>query len=86
MSVQNGIEFLVRTARADGGWDERLATGTGFPGVFYLTYHVYRNAFPLLALAEYRKAHQKADAGPTRMARAAAASGNAAREGREAMQ
>jgi len=86
VSVQNGIEFLVRTERADGGWDERLATGTGFPGVFYLTYHVYRNAFPLLALAEYRKAHQKADAGPTRMARAAAASGNAAREGREAMQ
>jgi squalene-hopene/tetraprenyl-beta-curcumene cyclase len=57
LSVQKGIEYLARTQRADGAWDEALATGTGFPGVFYLTYHLYRNAFPLLALAEYRKAH-----------------------------
>ncbi len=56
LSVQNGIEYLVRTGRPGGGWDEHLATGTGFPGVFYLTYHLYRDAFPLLALAEYLKA------------------------------
>jgi squalene-hopene/tetraprenyl-beta-curcumene cyclase len=58
LSVQKGIEYLVRTERADGGWDEPLATGTGFPGVFYLTYHLYRDAFPLLALAEYLKARE----------------------------
>jgi len=61
-SVQNGIEYLVAAQREDGGWDEPLATGTGFPGVFYLTYHMYRQAFPLLALSEYRKARNGAGA------------------------
>jgi squalene-hopene/tetraprenyl-beta-curcumene cyclase len=46
----DGIEYLIRTQRADGTWSEELATGTGFPKVFYLTYHLYRNSFPLLAL------------------------------------
>ena len=27
-----------------------LATGTGFPKVFYLNYHLYKDYFPLLAL------------------------------------
>jgi len=54
-SVRKGIEYLVNTQREDGGWDETLATGTGFPRVFYLTYHLYRHAFPLLALADYEK-------------------------------
>ncbi len=35
-SLQKGIEYLIETQRADGGWDEELSTGTGFPGVFYL--------------------------------------------------
>jgi squalene-hopene/tetraprenyl-beta-curcumene cyclase len=46
----------METQRADGGWDEELSTGTGFPRVFYLQYHLYRNSFPVLALAAYRKA------------------------------
>ena len=54
-SVQRGIEYLIETQRADGTWTEDLATGTGFPGVFYLTYHSYRQSFPLLALATYLK-------------------------------
>jgi squalene-hopene/tetraprenyl-beta-curcumene cyclase len=58
LSVQKGIEYLLRTQRADGSWHEELATGTGFPGVFYLTYHLYRQAFPLLALAAYLKARK----------------------------
>ena len=32
-----------------------LSTGTGFPKVFYLTYHLYRNSFPLLALGGFVK-------------------------------
>jgi squalene-hopene/tetraprenyl-beta-curcumene cyclase len=59
LSVQKGIEYLLAHQRADGGWDEHLATGTGFPKVFYLTYHLYRHAFPLLALAEYAKAGEQ---------------------------
>lgn len=55
LSVRKGIEHLIETQRADGTWDEELATGTGFPKVFYLTYHYYRNSFPLLALASYLK-------------------------------
>jgi squalene-hopene/tetraprenyl-beta-curcumene cyclase len=54
-SLHKGIEYLVSTQRADGGWDEELSTGTGFPRVFYLQYHLYRNSFPVLALATYRK-------------------------------
>jgi squalene-hopene/tetraprenyl-beta-curcumene cyclase len=50
-SLESGIEYLLETQRADGGWDEELATGTGFPRVFYLNYHLYKDYFPLLALA-----------------------------------
>ena len=55
-SLHKGIEYLVETQRSEGGWDEDLSTGTGFPGVFYLQYHLYRHSFPVLALAAYRKA------------------------------
>jgi squalene-hopene/tetraprenyl-beta-curcumene cyclase len=51
--TQRGLEYLLSTQRPDGTWPETAATGTGFPGVFYLTYHMYRNYFPLLALATY---------------------------------
>ena len=40
--MQHGIEYLLETQRADGSWDEELATGTGFPKVFYLNYHLYK--------------------------------------------
>lgn len=56
ISVKKGIQYLVETQKGDGGWDEELATGTGFPGVFYLSYHLYRNSFPLLALSAFLKA------------------------------
>jgi len=57
-SLQHGIEYLVETQAADGQWPEELATGTGFPKVFYLNYHMYRLYFPLLALAAYNKTRQ----------------------------
>jgi squalene-hopene/tetraprenyl-beta-curcumene cyclase len=60
-SVGNGVEFLLGRQREDGTWEEDLATGTGFPLVFYLTYHLYRNSFPLLALSVFlgaRAAHR----------------------------
>jgi squalene-hopene/tetraprenyl-beta-curcumene cyclase len=55
ISVADGIEHLVETQQEDGSWREDLATGTGFPRVFYLSYHMYRNSFPLLALNTYLK-------------------------------
>ncbi len=54
-SVQQGIEYLIETQSEDGTWQEELATGTGFPKVFYLNYHYYRLYFPLLALATFVK-------------------------------
>jgi squalene-hopene/tetraprenyl-beta-curcumene cyclase len=54
-SLQDGVQYLLKTQQADGSWHEDLATGTGFPRVFYLTYHLYRQSFPLLALAEVQK-------------------------------
>jgi len=55
LSVHHGIEYLLNTHRDDGSWDETLATGTGFPRVFYLNYHLYKDYFPLLALASFVK-------------------------------
>ena len=52
--VLRGVQFLLDTQTSDGSWQEDLATGTGFPKVFYLTYHLYRHYFPLLALATFR--------------------------------
>ena len=55
LSVRHGIEYLLETQRPDGSWHEELATGTGFPKVFYLNYHLYKDYFPLLALASFVK-------------------------------
>ncbi len=55
-SLHDGIEYLLRTQTGEGTWDEELATGTGFPRVFYLCYHLYRHSFPLLALNTFVRA------------------------------
>jgi squalene-hopene/tetraprenyl-beta-curcumene cyclase len=55
-AVRRGVEYLIATQKSEGNWDETLFTGTGFPNVFYLQYHLYRDYFPLLALTECRAA------------------------------
>ena len=59
LSVRQGIEYLIETQNPDGSWDEESATGTGFPRVFYLNYHLYKDYFPLLALASLAKPEQR---------------------------
>jgi squalene-hopene/tetraprenyl-beta-curcumene cyclase len=59
-SLQKGVEYLIETQRQEGGWDEELSTGTGFPRVFYLKYHYYRHSFPVLALSSYLKSRTAA--------------------------
>jgi squalene-hopene/tetraprenyl-beta-curcumene cyclase len=54
-SVRAGVEYLLATQRANGGWQEEQFTGTGFPKVFYLKYHMYALYFPLMALARYQR-------------------------------
>ena len=51
--AERGIRFLVETQRVDGAWDEPYFTATGFPGDFYINYHLYRMVFPLMALGRW---------------------------------
>ena len=51
--LERGVAYLVETQRDDGSWDEPWFTGTGFPGDFYINYHLYRLVFPLMALGRY---------------------------------
>lgn len=58
-SIERGVAYLTRTQEADGSWTEDYTTGTGFPCVFYLKYEMYRQHFPLLALATYQQMVQR---------------------------
>ncbi len=53
-TIRRGLDFLLERQSADGSWPEPQTTGTGFPSVFYLRYDMYRNNWPLLALATWR--------------------------------
>ena len=66
-SVAKGVRWLVERQHEDGSWDELVPgrngesyyTGTGFPRVFYLGYHLYKQYFPLLALTTYSNAMER---------------------------
>jgi len=69
-SVAKGVRWLLEKQMENGGWDESTGigvtkqavyTGTGFPRVFYLAYHQYREYFPLLALTTYKRAIERSD-------------------------
>jgi squalene-hopene/tetraprenyl-beta-curcumene cyclase len=70
--LAKGVRWLLARQQADGSWDESMGegkmrqsiiTGTGFPRVFYLAYHMYRQYFPLLALTSYQRAMERAAIG-----------------------
>jgi squalene-hopene/tetraprenyl-beta-curcumene cyclase len=52
-SARRGLDYLLSSQTSDGTWSQRAWTGTGFPRVFYLNYHLYRHYFPLMALGQY---------------------------------
>ncbi|MEM1424041.1 MAG: prenyltransferase/squalene oxidase repeat-containing protein [Planctomycetota bacterium] len=69
-SVKRGIDYLTDTQLAAdtdpepmdhpvwepaGSWREKPYTGTGFPRVFYLRYHLYRHYFSLMALGRFAR-------------------------------
>lgn len=49
-TLARGIDYLAETQQPEGGWAEDRFTGTGFPGDFYIAYHLYRLIFPVWAL------------------------------------
>lgn len=51
--VLRGIQYLLKTQKPDGSWEETQFTGTGFPKHFFIRYHNYRICFPLMALGQY---------------------------------
>ena len=53
-AVARGIDWLTRAQRDDGEWEELPYNAVGFPRVFYLRYHGYKQFFPLLAMARWR--------------------------------
>ncbi len=55
-AVERGVSYLVDHQEENGQWDEPYFTATGFPGDFYINYHLYRNYWPLMALGRYRAA------------------------------
>jgi len=70
--LKRAIDWLCRTQLSDaaagttstnpdgdpaGSWVETQFTGTGFPRVFYLRYHLYRLYFPVMAIGRYIRAH-----------------------------
>ena len=59
-AVAKAAAYLVGQQHANGSWSEEDFTGTGFPGVFYLKYHLYKNSFPVYALARYRNQARRA--------------------------
>jgi squalene-hopene/tetraprenyl-beta-curcumene cyclase len=52
-AAERGVAYLVATQDQAGSWDEPYFTGTGFPGDFYINYHLYRLIFPVTALGRY---------------------------------
>jgi len=55
VSVQRSVKYLIEQRTPGGTWNEEQFTGTGFPKVFYLKYHLYGHYFPLYALARFRR-------------------------------
>jgi len=55
LASRRAADYLCRSQRPDGDWDEQHFTGTGFPLDFMIRYHLYRLTFPLLALGRLRE-------------------------------
>lgn len=53
-AVQRGMAYLTQAQDEAGEWHEAPYNAVGFPKVFYLRYHGYKQFFPLMALSRYR--------------------------------
>ncbi|WP_370518134.1 MULTISPECIES: squalene--hopene cyclase [unclassified Saccharibacter] len=53
-AVEKGMAYLAQAQDEHGEWHEEPYNAVGFPKVFYLRYHGYKQFFPLTALSRYR--------------------------------
>jgi squalene-hopene/tetraprenyl-beta-curcumene cyclase len=84
-AAKRGIAYLCDRQRADGTWDEPECTGTGFPGDFYINYHLYRHLFPSMALAmDAKLGHGTTPYHPERSASSLSKGAESTGEGRNA--
>ena len=58
-AVARGVRYLLDTQDADGSWEETDYTGTGFPQVFYLRYHLLPHLFPVDGPEPLGRGHRK---------------------------
>ncbi|MEP6994444.1 MAG: squalene--hopene cyclase [Acidobacteriota bacterium] len=66
-TVRGGVEYLLSLQEYDGSWKDEHWTGTGFPKVFYLRYHLYATYFPLWALSLYAREGAAGSASPAQI-------------------
>ncbi len=55
-AAARGIQYLLDHQQGDGTWFDETYTGTGFPRVFYLRYHLYPTLFSTMAIARHQAA------------------------------
>ncbi len=55
-AARRGVQYLLDHQRGDGTWVDPTYTGTGFPRVFYLRYHLYPVLFSVMAIARHQAA------------------------------
>ncbi|MFJ8504917.1 squalene--hopene cyclase [Streptomyces avermitilis] len=53
--VQRALAWLAMTQNADGSWDEETFTGTVLPRQFYMSYPMYRQLYPVMAIGRYSR-------------------------------
>ena len=54
-AIHRALSWLCKTQLDSGTWEETWFTGTGFPKVFYLRYHLYKLYFPIMAMGRWLK-------------------------------
>ena len=54
--ARRGIQYLLDHQNVDGTWVDPTYTGTGFPRVFYLRYHLYPVLFSTMAIGRHQAA------------------------------
>jgi len=59
--VRRGVRYLIDTQTESGTWIEPWFTGTGFPRVFYLRYHLYPLYFPIMCLGRWLREFSQTD-------------------------